>query len=91
MQKVFTKLQTTFQNKKITCLDQKSYFITISYTPKIRLNLILFKSSRSQMLYKIVVLENSAKFTGKQLSWGHFLINLHAKRDSITSVFLWFL
>ena len=52
--------------------------LTISYTPKIRSNLITFKSSRLQMLCNIVVLENSAKFTGKHLSWSHFLINLHA-------------
>ena len=47
-----------------------------------------FRSSRWQMFYKIDVLENFAKFTGKYLSRSHFLIKLHALRDSITSVFL---
>ena len=32
-----------------------------------------FRSSCSQMFYKIVVLKNFAKFTGKPLCWSHFL------------------
>ena len=47
-----------------------------------------FRGSRSQMFYKIGVLENFAKFTGKYQSRGHFLIKLYALRGSITSVFL---
>ena len=38
----------------------------------------IFRSSRSQMFYKIVVLENFAKLTGKHLSWSVFLIKLKA-------------
>ena len=36
-----------------------------------------FRSSRSQMFYKIGVLKNFAKFTRKHLCWSHFLIKLH--------------
>ena len=32
---------------------------------------------KQPMFYKIGVLENFAKFTGKQLCWSHFLIKLH--------------
>ena len=36
-----------------------------------------FLNSRSQMFFKIVVLENFAKFTEKHLCRSHFLIKLH--------------
>ena len=61
--------------------------------------------SRSQMLFKIGVLQNFAIFTGKQLWWSLFLIELQVyqnscinlfnivetllKRDSNTGVYLW--
>ena len=35
------------------------------------------KSNRSQMFFKIGVLKNFAKFTGKHLCWSWFLIKLH--------------
>ena len=54
-----------------------------------------FKSSRSQMFFKIGVLKNFAIFAGKHLCWSYFLIKLQAwrfaillKRDSNTGVFL---
>ena len=54
-----------------------------------------FKSSRSQMFFKIDVLKNLAMFTGKHLCWSYFLIQLQGwrttillKRDSSTSAFL---
>ena len=57
-----------------------------------------FKSSRSQMFFKIGVLNNFAIFAGKHLCWSYFLIKLQArrsaillKRDSNTGVFLWIL
>ena len=53
------------------------------------------RGSRSQMFFKIGVLKNLANFTGKQLCWSLFLIELEAarpetllKRDSSTGVFL---
>ena len=56
----------------------------------------IYRSSCWQMFFKIVVLKNSANFTGKHLCWSHFLIKLQAwgsatllKRDSNTDVFLW--
>ena len=55
-------------------------FLPYLYTARIWLNLVTskaFRSSRSQMFYKIGVPENFAKFTGKQLCWRHFLIKLH--------------
>ena len=50
-----------------------------------------FRTSRSQMFYKIGVFENFAKFTGKYLPWSRILIKLYALRDSNTNVFLGFL
>ena len=47
-------------------------------------------SSNNRMFYRIGALEKFSEFTGKHLCWSHFLIKLQAKRDSITSVFLWF-
>ena len=55
-------------------------FLPCLYTTKIWLNLItlkVFRSSRSQMFYKVGVFKNFAKFTGKHLCWSHFLIKLH--------------
>ena len=43
----------------------------------------LFRSSRSQMFFKIGVLKNFAIFTGKSLCWSLFLIKL-LKRNSNT-------
>ena len=39
---------------------------------------ILFKSSRSQILFKIGVLKDFGAFTGKHLRWSLFLIKLRA-------------
>ena len=36
--------------------------------------MIMFRSNRSQMFFKIVVLKNLAIFTGKHLCWCFFLI-----------------
>ena len=55
-------------------------FLPYLYTARIWLNLVTSKafwSSRSQMFYKIGVLENCAKFMGKHLCWSHFSITLH--------------
>ena len=38
----------------------------------------LWRSSRSQMFFKIDVLKNFANFTGKHLCWSLFLIKLQA-------------
>ena len=50
------------------------------------------RSSHSQMIFKIGVLENFTKLTGKHLCWSFFLIKLQAatllKRDFSTDVFL---
>ena len=49
------------------------------YAARIWLNFITskaFRSSRSQMFYKLGFLENFAKFTGKHLCWNQFLIKL---------------
>ena len=40
------------------------------------------RSSHSQMFFKIVVLENSAIFTGKHLCWSLFVIKLQAWRPA---------
>ena len=54
-----------------------------------------FKSSRSQMFFKIGALKNFAMFTGKRLCWIYFFIKLQGwgpaillKRDSNTCVLL---
>ena len=55
-------------------------FLPNIYTARIWLKLVVskpFRSSRSQMFYKISILKNFAKFTGKYLCWSHFLIKLH--------------
>ena len=59
-------------------------------------NVLIFRSSRSQIFFNIDALKNFASFTGKHLCWSLFLIKLHAlrpatllKRDSNTAVFLW--
>ena len=36
------------------------------------------KNIGSQVFYKAIVLESFAKFTGKDLSWSHFLLKLEA-------------
>ena len=55
-----------------------------------------YRNSRSQMFFKIGVLENFAKFTGQHLCWSLFLETFQAvkpvtflKRVSSTCVFLW--
>ena len=53
-------------------------FLPYLYTARIWLNLITwkaFRSSRLQMFYKIGVLKNCAKLTGKQLCWRASLFN----------------
>ena len=49
-----------------------------------------YRSSRLQMLYKISVLKNFAKFTGKHLCWSLFFrgLQLYLKNDTDTGVFL---
>ena len=42
----------------------------------------LFRSSRSQVFFKIGVLKNFPKFTGKHLLWIFFLIKLQARRPA---------
>ena len=39
-----------------------------------------YRSNRAQMLFKIGVFRNFAKFTGKRLCWSLFLIKLHVRR-----------
>ena len=43
-------------------------------------NVLIFRSSRSQIFFKIDVLKISASFTGKQLCWSLFLIKLLVHR-----------
>ena len=57
--------------------------------------LLNFKSSRSQMFFKIDVLKNLAMFTEEHLCWSYFLIQLQGwrttillQRDSSTNAFL---
>ena len=52
--------------------------------------LFLFRSSRSQVFFKIGLLKNFANFTGKHLWWSPFLIKL-LKTGSNTGVILWYL
>ena len=46
------------------------------------LNYYLFRSSHSQMFFKIDVLKNFANFTGKHLCWSLFSIQLQALRPA---------
>ena len=62
---------------------------------KRHLQYLIFRSSRSQMFFKIGVLKNFANFTAKHLCWSTFFIKLQAwraaallKRDSNTGVIL---
>ena len=62
---------------------------------KRHLQYLIFRSSRSQMFFKIGVLKNFANFTVKHLCWSIFFIKLQAwmaatllKRDSNTGVIL---
>ena len=55
-----------------------------------------YRSSHSQMFFKIGVLKNFANYNGKKLCWSLFLIKLQTLRpvalfkiDSNTIVFLW--
>ena len=57
---------------------------------------INFRSSCSQMFFKVGILKNFANVTGKELDWSLFLINLLAlrpatllKRDFNIGMFLW--
>ena len=61
---------------------------------KFQVNFSLFGSRRSQLFFKIDVLENFPNFTGKHLCWSLFLMKLQAfrcatllKRESNTGVF----
>ena len=51
----------------------------------------LFRSSFSQMFFKIGVLKNFAIITGNHPCWRLFLIKLQVWRCSNTGVFLWIL
>ena len=46
-----------------------------------------FRSSRSQLFFKIGTLKNFANFTGKQLCWSIFLIKLEGLRQTPTKGF----
>ena len=55
-----------------------------------------YRSSRSQIFFKIGVLKDFGDFTGKNLCWSLFLIKLQAwrpstllRRDCNTGIFLW--
>ena len=53
------------------------HFLLHLYIARVWLNFITskgFRGSRSQMFYKIAVLNNFAKLTGKHLWWSHFSI-----------------
>ena len=69
----------TFSLKKRTLFKLNVFlirFLPYLYTARKWLNLIrskAFRSSRSQMFYKIGVLKNFVKLTGKHLYWSHFL------------------
>ena len=69
----------TFSLKKRTSFKLNVFlirFLPYLYTARKWLNLITskaFRSSRSQMFYKIGVLKNFVKLTGKHLYWSHFL------------------
>ena len=69
----------TFSLKKRTLFKLNVFlirFLPYLYTARKWLNLITskaFRSSRSQMFYKIGVLKNFVKLTGKHLCWSHFL------------------
>ena len=65
-------------------------FLSYLYTAVIWLNLITskaFRSSRSQMFYKIGVLEDFAKFTGKQLCWNHLNKIAHLLSYDLCEIF----
>ena len=66
----------------------KSFFPRLIYEkdPKLclkkKIHEGLFRSSRSQVFFKIGVLKNFPKFTGKHLLWIFFLIKLQARRPA---------
>ena len=73
-------MQATFQTRKehlIKCLFNKVLTISLYRQDVDLITSKAFRSSRSQMFYKIGVLENFVKFTRKHLCWSHFLIKLH--------------
>ena len=59
-------------------------FCRVLNTP---LRLLLSRSSRSQMFFKIDVLKNFSIFTGKHLCWSLFFIKLFIKEESPTQAF----
>ena len=88
------KLKKTFQNKKITCLIKYVLLIRffqisiVQWYDRTFVTFKAFRSSHSQMFYKIGVFENFAKFTGNHLCWSPFLLRLHAKETPL-QVFLY--
>ena len=73
----------------LSCKFSKIYKEHLFYrTPPMNaseLTSILLRNSRSQLFFKLDVLNNFAYFTGKHLCWSLFLL----KRDSDTGVILW--
>ena len=66
-----------------------------NFSEQLLIGLSTFRSSSSQMFFKIGVLENFAIFTGKHLRWTISLVKLQASRpatllnrDPTTDVFL---
>ena len=77
---------------RILLFGWKTYDVVMNIEPWER----NYRSSHSQIFFKIGVLKNVAHFTVKYLCWSLLLINLQAwrhitlsRKDSNTNVFLW--
>ena len=78
----------------ITSWDKRDFWWC--HFRKYLLQVMILRSSLSQMFFKMSVLKNIAIFTGKHLYWSLFLIKLQVpgfatllKRDFDTGAFLW--
>ena len=71
------KLLPIFHTKKHLKI-RKEYILINGKTYYIKGVHRVTKNIGSQMFYKAIVLESFAKFTGKDLSWSHFLLKLEA-------------
>ena len=93
--RVFLNICLFFANISLALLIKVSP-IKKACSCRVFLDILLLKSSRSQMIFKIGLFKYWANFTAKDLCWSLFLIKLQAfrtatilKRDSNTVVFLW--
>ena len=94
--KTAQKDKRNFTTSKFIVIIMKGIILWKKTMKSFFCNVLIFRSSHSQVFFRRVVLKNFASFKEKHLCWSLFLIQLQtlrpatlSKRDFNTGVFLW--